>query len=64
MIRDKIKKLCKDRDLTIRELERRAGLKPGCIKKWCGHASPKLSNAIAVAKVLGVSVDFLFSDEE
>jgi len=62
MLRDKIKRICKDRNITIQELERQAGLKPGCIKKWVGDASPKLSNAAAVAKVLGVSVDYLLSE--
>lgn len=55
MIADKIKDLCKDRNLSVRELERRAGLGDNSISKW-NRSSPTLSSLAKVASVLEVSV--------
>ena len=42
--------------LSIREVEKRAGLENGAISKWTGTTSPRLENALNVASVLGVDV--------
>lgn len=63
MIYENVQKLAKERDLSIREVERRAGLENGAISKWVGTVSPRLENAMSVAKVLGVDVKDLVNEE-
>ena len=54
----RLQTLCKERNMTIAELERKAGLGNGVIRKW-DRASPTLRTVSAVAECLGVSVDEL-----
>ena len=56
MIYENVKKLAEKQNISIREVERRAGLENGAISKWVGNTSPRLENALAVANVLGVDV--------
>ena len=53
-----IHRICRERDITIAELERAAGLGNGVIRKW-DQASPTLRTVVAVAEYLGVSIDDL-----
>ena len=60
MLRDKVERLCREQDLTFAELERRAGIKPGQIKTWNRiESSPRADKVLAVAKVLGTTVEEL-----
>lgn len=56
MIFENVKRLAESQGLSIREVERRAGLENGAISKWVGDTSPRLENAMKVADVLGVDV--------
>lgn len=62
MFRDKIKEICKERGISIRELERRAGLGEGTVKKWKDF-TPRADNLLKVAKVLEVSMEELLDGE-
>lgn len=44
--------------MTIKELERRAGLSDGAIGKW-RNCTPRFDNLIKVTKVLSISIDSL-----
>jgi len=50
----KIQNLCEERQMSIAELERAAGIGNGVIRKW-NSASPTLRTVGAVADVLGVT---------
>lgn len=60
---ERIKALCSEKKLTIQKLEAAAGLANGSIGKW-GKASPKAESVAAVASVLGVSMDYLYTGKE
>ena len=59
----RIKELCAEKKLTIQKLEAAAGLANGSIGKWA-KASPKAESVAAVAEVLGVSMDYLYTGKE
>ncbi len=59
-LKDKITALCKERKISVRELERRSGLKERTIQHW-NQSKPSGEKLKAVANVLGVSVDELTS---
>lgn len=63
MIYERILKIAKAKGISIRSIERRAGLSNGTIRKW-KEASPTVDNISAVAKVLGVAVMNLLEDKE
>ena len=50
---DKIKRLANEHEITIHNLEEKANLKNGTIRKW-DKAMPKLSSLLAVADVFGI----------
>ncbi len=58
MLLDAIRARCKAQGITIAELEERAGLRKGVIWRW-NEMNPNLDNALAVARVLNVSVEDL-----
>ena len=62
MIYENVKRLADAQGLSIREVERRAGLENGAISKWVGDTSPRLENAMKVAEVLGVDVQELVKE--
>ena len=64
LIYDNVKTLADEKKLSIREVERRAGLENGAISKWVEGVSPRLENALKVANVLGVDVKDLVKKEE
>lgn len=59
-IYDKIKAICEEKGMSVRQLEVAAGLKNGAISKW-NDSSPTIKNLKAVADVLKVKVDKLIS---
>lgn len=60
LIYDKIKAICEEKSLSIRQVEVAAGLKNGAISKW-NNSSPTIKSLKAVADVLKVKVDKLIS---
>lgn len=64
MIYNNVKALADEKKLSIREVERRAGLENGAISKWVEGVSPRLENAMKVASVLGVDVKDLVKEGE
>lgn len=61
MIYDTIKRICKERGISVTFVEKKAGLSNGIISKW-NTCSPTVENAQAVAKVLECTVDELLHD--
>lgn len=57
-LKDQITELCKKRNISVRELERRAGLKERTIQHW-DKSEPSATKLYAVSRVLGVPVDYL-----
>lgn len=55
-----IRLLCVAHNISIYELERKAGLANGIIGKWEKH-TPKVNSLKAVADVFGVTVDELIT---
>ena len=60
LIYDKIKAICEEKSLSIRQVEVAAGLKNGAISKW-NDSIPTVKSLKAVADVLKVKVDKLIS---
>lgn len=60
LIYDRIKDICEEKSLSIRQVEAAAGLKNGAISKW-NDSSPTVKSLKAVADVLKVKVDKLIS---
>lgn len=54
-------RLCYEKNMTIQQLEKEAGLSNGSIGKW-KKSSPNIYSLMAVAKVLEVKVDKLLKD--
>ena len=59
-LKEKIVALCEEQDITIRELERRAGLKERTIQHW-DESDPGSKKLYSVAQVLNVPVEELLS---
>lgn len=55
---DRIKDLCDKHGITIAELERRANVGNGTIRRW-GDTLPAGDKLQRVAKILNVSIDYL-----
>ena len=58
---EKIRAICKQRGITVRELEQRAGLF-NAIYRW-DENRPSVDRVKAVADVLGVTVDDLLRED-
>lgn len=58
MMLTKILEKCKEKGMTLAELERQAGLANRTIYKWNENV-PSVEKVLAVANVLGVTVDEL-----
>lgn len=54
-------RLCKEQNINVAELERRAELSNGTIKKW-RESVPSVTKAFNVARALGVSVEYLLGE--
>lgn len=61
MIYNKIRRLCAERGISTREIERACGLGSRSIENW-KTSSPTVANLKAVADFLGVTVDELLKD--
>lgn len=59
-IYDKIKAMCEEKGMSVRQVEAAAGLKNGAISKW-NDSSPTVKSLKAVADVLKVKIDKLIS---
>ena len=55
-------RLCKEQNINVAELERRAELSNGTIKKW-RESVPSVTKAFNVARALGVSVEYLLGEK-
>ena len=62
MIFDKVKKLCDDRGISIRQLEINAGIGNGVVSGW-KESIPMSDTLRKVAKALNVTVDELLKEE-
>lgn len=61
MIYEKIKKLCEENGISIRQIEMQAGLKNGAISKW-KKSMPQVDNLKAVADILQKPIDYFLSE--
>ena len=52
----KIKELCKERNISVAEVERKAGLLGRSIKRW-DENEPSVYKVYRVAKILGTTVE-------
>ena len=59
----RIKERAEAKGMSIREVERSAGLPNGTICKWNGKRGPSVLNLKPVADVLGVTIDELIKEE-
>lgn len=59
----KIAELCKEKNMSMAELERKAGLKARTIYKW-DESKPSVDKAVAVARVLDVTVNELMEGDD
>lgn len=57
----KIVELCKEKSMSIAELERQANLKQRTVYRW-DENKPSVEKALAVANVLGVTVEELMKE--
>lgn len=62
-IYERINDLCMKKNITIAELERKANLGNGTIRRW-DKSYPSLDKAYRVADILEISVDYLYKGEE
>lgn len=62
MIYDNIKKICSERNISIRSIEETLNFSNGCIRKW-NENEPGIRKIKKVADYLGVSVLRLLDDD-
>lgn len=63
MIYDNVAELAAKKNMSIQRVEREAGLANGTIGKWRTRSSdPQLMSIVAVANVLGVTVNRLLRE--
>lgn len=60
MIYERIMSLCHDRDISVRQLERCAGIGNGVIGGW-RDSSPRVDKLKKVADFFGVTVDYFLT---
>ena len=60
---ERIAMLCKERGMTVKELERILGFSNGTIHFW-KKGSPRVDRLKAVVDYFGVTVDALITDEQ
>lgn len=56
IIVDSIKKLCKDKNITVAQLEKEIGLSQGLVSKWM-NTTPSLDKIVDIADYFRVSLD-------
>lgn len=57
-----IQKLCQEKGISIAEVERRADLGNGSIRRW-GTAYPSIDKVARVAGVLNTTIEYLYTGE-
>lgn len=57
-----IQKLCQEKGISIAEVERRANLGNGSIRRW-GVAYPSIDKVDRVAKILNTTIEYLYTGE-
>lgn len=62
-IYDKIKRICKEKGISVTYVEQKAELGNGLISKW-NDSVPNVANLKKVANILEVTVDELIGDED
>ncbi len=62
MLHEKIMELTTEKGMSIRELERRAGLSNGTVGRWGSDTKVQAKTLRKVAKVLGVSMEYLLKE--
>lgn len=62
MLYEKIKTMCKEKNIPIRKLELNLGFSQGSVCKW-NDVCPSVDKVKKVADFLGVTVDELISDK-
>ena len=60
---DKIKSFCKEKKITVAELERKTGISNGQIRKW-DNSTPGVNKLQLIADYFDVSVDYLLGRTE
>jgi len=64
MLRTKVERLCRAKGMSLAALEREAGIGSGQIKKWDSlEYAPRADKVLAVARVLGTTVEELMTDD-
>lgn len=63
MIYENISRLCEKRGITIKEFERKAGLKNGMVGKW-RKSNPRINNLQKAADFFGVTVNYLLREDK
>lgn len=58
MLIDKIRELCRQRNITLQQLEKDSNIANGTIARWA-KSSPKIETLVKVADTLNVSIDYL-----
>lgn len=58
---EKIRSLCRERGISLWNLERELGIGNGIIARW-ETSSPRVENVKKVADYFGVTVDYLLND--
>jgi len=61
MLYEKVVRLCTERGISIRALERETGIGHGTIQGWT-NSWPRLDVAMRVAKFFGVTLDALVEE--
>ncbi|MCS8575141.1 helix-turn-helix domain-containing protein [Pediococcus pentosaceus] len=61
---DRTKKIIKKRGMSVSEVERKAGLSENYLYTWKKSDNPRKKSIESVAKVLGVSVDYLLGKDD
>lgn len=64
-LHQKIKELCKDKDVSIYQMCKETGIKENTVSNWKNRpeAKPSLENAILLSKFFDVSVDYFIKKE-
>ncbi|KAF0348544.1 helix-turn-helix transcriptional regulator [Pediococcus pentosaceus] len=60
---DRTKEIIKKRGMSVSEVERKAGLSENYLYTWKKSDNPRKKSIESVAKVLGVSVDYLLGKD-
>lgn len=63
MIYENVKRLCKEKNITIMELEKACGIANGTVGKWALRgSSPRVETLLRIASYFGVGVDELVKE--